>query len=346
MRLKPLAIVPAALLGMTGISFAQSGPKKNYTNFILQIQDSGPMSQYDVPPSGTDLAPMAMDGGGATFELHTLRTDLGPNPKSQLLVSKYVAPLAPSVTGFRITSKDPFQSPPRTRADEPFSVEFTVSGLTAGENLQEAAKKVLLKRHTLFYGENGDGTSVDRGQASLHSQVYIEQNGLIGPSVHSTEIVASPRIKIRGEERFSVYALPDLQMDKEKELGSVVVQVWPVAEGTISGIKTGDTIRLDTPTITISLTDLYPDSKTFVRAYPEGGNPDTDSVTVKPEVVHYGTKPGYEVVPLDSWDELLATDGKWVLQLLTITPFGITELDTKSVTLDRSLRVRGTLTSQ
>jgi hypothetical protein len=84
-----------------------------YTNFIRQVQFPGGVA-YDasVAPSGQDLSQLAINPGGARFELWTVSSE---GPTSFLLGSTYVGTYIP-VASVVIRSEDTTSPIPRTRA--------------------------------------------------------------------------------------------------------------------------------------------------------------------------------------------------------------------------------------
>jgi len=115
-----------------------------YTNFIRQVQfPTGVAWDVTVAASGTQLSQLAIDPGGARFELSAVKsTPL----TSYLLNSVYVGTYIP-VSTVAISSEDPYTLIPRTRADRPFSVDITVGGLLNGVTDPDPAKSVKFLRH-------------------------------------------------------------------------------------------------------------------------------------------------------------------------------------------------------
>jgi len=337
-------LIPAALAAVLAPLASAQGTADGYTNFIRQIQlpyepDRITRDVY-VPQNGEQLSPLAINSNGAQFELHTVKA----SPlTSYLLDTKYVGSYVP-IASVKITSEDPYQPIPRTRADRPFQVQIQISGLLAGPNDPEASKKVELLRHVQSYGA-GDGTAVNRSQASLFSQSHITTNGLTSLSYGLSSVPGGNRSKLRGEERFSIYSIPDLQAPAS-QLASLFIQVWPVADGKISGITDSETIGFSAPPLTLAINDIYPDSEVYAQVYPGNQSLGTKGTVLPGSVlVLKDSAPQNRVLTVAGWDHALTTDGVWTMELLTSTPFGIDRLDYVTFNVDRTITINGSITT-
>lgn len=322
-----------------------------YTNFIRQVQMPS-LVKWDasVAASGSQLSALAINPGGARFELWTVSSD---GPTSFLLSSSYVGTYIP-VASLAIRSEDDTSSIVRTRADRPFYVDITVNGLLNGLTDPIPSKSVKFLRHIQSYGVDGTGLGIDRTQATLLTQSSISTNGPQTLTFDITSIPGADRLKIRGEERFSFYSLADYQAP-ESQLASQYIQIWPVADGSISGIANGDKFRFQVPQVTLGYTDLYPTSFTYAQVY-KG----------MPQLGMTGKKVGgserivNEPVPMNktlvvSSEDLgaaLDSDGIWTLELVTVTPFGTERLRDSAgnvcavwFDVDRTMKMNGTFTT-
>ncbi len=341
--LKRLILV---LAGCT--AWADSLTVITYTNFIRQIQQPQPagtvwdMSVAAVSPSGGSLSPLAIDPGGAQFELWTVaNTTPLTNYK---LDSKYVGTYIP-VAFVAIRSEDPYAVIPRTRADRPFYVDYEVTGLLSGATDPVASKSVTLYRHVQSYGTTGTGVNLDRTQATMYSQASVTTNGPQTLTYAVNSVPGSNRAKVRGEERFSIFSIADYQAPAS-QLASQFIQIWPVADGTIAGITANQMIRMALPQLTITLNDLYPSSTTYAQVYK--GNPALGTEgTVVPgsSRVFNDTVPQNIVLTLNNYDSCITSDGHWTMELLTVTPFGTDRLYYVSFDVNRTIEMNGTFTT-
>lgn len=329
--LSALAVAPAS---------AQS-----YTNFIRQVQ-VGTGVQWDatVDYQGTQASSLEVPLGGSRFELWTL---LSSPLTSYLLDTKFVGAYVPTATVV-IRTEDPYQLVPRTRADRPFSVDITTSGLLSGSSYPEASKSVTLMRHVQSYGPGGTGVNLDRSQATLLTQSSVTTNGTQTLTYQVTSVPGGNRTAVRGEERFSVFSLADTVSNAPaSQLASQYVQIWPVAYGGIQGLTQGQKIRFAPPALTLVVNDLYPDSRVYAQVY-KGAARLGVSGTIIPgsAVIVNDSVPQDRVILLKDYDALLTEDGQWTIELLTFTPFGIDRLSAVSFTVDRTIRVNGSLNTQ
>ncbi len=321
-----------------GLADAEAG----FTNFIRQVQlPTGVEWDVTVAYTGQQQSPLPIDPGGARFELWTVKN----SPlTSYLLDNKYVSTYVP-ISSVTIRTEDPYSTIPRTRADRPFWVDIEVDGLILDDpNAPDAAKKVKLLRHVQSYG-TGDGTSVDRTQATLHQQAFIESNGIFTMSYTLTSVPAGNLAKVRGEERFSIFSLEDYQAP-ESQLSSKFIQIWPVADGSIDGIADGETLRFSVPQVTFTVNDMYPESTTFAQVYPGPPALNQDGFTIPGSAVVYSsTVPDSRVLIIDDWDAVINDNGQWTMELLTDTPFGIDRLDYVTFYVDRTIEMNGAVTT-
>lgn len=338
-------ITCATLLSTSGSVLGQAADF--YTNFIRQVQlEPGvPEVNWDVSvlPEGERLSPLAINPGGARFELWTVKSD----PVTvYLLDTKYVGAYVP-IADVVIRTEDPYTYTgiPRTRADRPFVVDVEVMGLLSGATDPAASKSVNLLRHVQSYGAGGTGQNLDRSQASLLTQVSLDNNAIHRMTYTVTSIPGADRSKVRGEERISVFSLDDYQAPPS-QLASRFVQIWPVADGTLSGIDDGASLRFNTPSITLTMNDLYPDSRTYAQIY-EGPPVLGTSGTVVPgsALIFYDSVPQDRTVVIDDWADLIDESGEYTMEILTETPFGIDRLDYVTFSINRDIEVNGTVTT-
>jgi hypothetical protein len=324
-------------------SWAQTA---NYTNFIRQIQfPDGVIWDATVAAQGEQLSALAINPGGARFELWTIKSD---DLTRYLLDTSYVGAYVP-IASVVVRSEDSSGEIPRTRADRPFYVDISVNGLLSGETDPAASKAVKFLRHVQSYGVEGTGANLDRSQATLLTQSMIEANGTQNLTYTLNSVPGADRSKVRGEERFSFYSLADYQAP-ESQISSQTVQIWPVADGTISGIAANQLIRYALPQLTLTLNDLYPNSTTYAQVYkgsPQLGK--TGTVVSGSAVVINDSVPQNRVLVLDGYDDAFGSgataDGLWTMEILTVTPFGIDRLSHVSFNLDRTIEVNGSFTT-
>ncbi len=338
-----------------GIANAQNSAV-NYDNIIRQVQMPDGF-EWDVPvnPTGEQASALEINPGGARFELHT-QMNVSPFT-SFVLDSKYVGSYVP-IAQIAIRSEDTTWTViPRTRADRPFFVDVTVTGLLAGDDVPVPSKSVKFFRHVQSYGAGGTGENLDRSQATLLTQWQIGQNGPQTLTFEFNEVPGGNLLKIRGEERFSAYSLADYQAP-EQQLSSQYIEIWPVADGSISGITHNEQIRFRVPAITLAANDLYPGSSVYAQVY-KGDKRDDTVFRVDAFLVPgshrsnpSGMVPWDVMLPIDYWDTVLMEDGRWTIELVTETPFkttenpsGIERLAFATFDLDRTIEMNGTFTT-
>lgn len=337
--MKPQYLFSLAL-ACCGSALAQTSSP--YTNFIRQVQmPSGVQWDASVTPAGEQLSPLPVDIGGARFELWTVKS----SPlTSYLLDTRYVSAYAPTAE-VAIRSEDPYTAITRTRADRPFYVDFKVQGLISGNDAPEASKAVKLLRHVQSYGADGTGENINRSQATLLSQSLIVKNSKETLTYQITSIPAADRTKACGEERFSIYSLAEAT-SPESQIASRYIQIWPVADGSISGITQNQKIRLQMPKLTFTLNDLYPESTTYAQIYPGEQKLGTQGTVLPGSSLVLNTSVSTSrVLVLGAYDSVFTGDGRWTMELVTVTPFGVDRLAYVTFEIDRTIEVNGTFTT-
>lgn len=288
------------------------------------------MWDMEVAAQGSTLSPLSILPEGARFELWSVsHTPL----RSYLLDTTVVSPYLPTAT-LAIQSEDPFAAFPRTRADRGFQVHVTVAGLLSGESDPESSKSVNFLRFVQSYGPGGTGAGIDRFQATLLSQASISTNGSQSFTYAINAVPGTDRTKVRGEETFKVVSIEDYSMPSG-EIDSKIIQIWPVADGSISGITQGQVISGTVPPVTFTLNDLYPDSRTYAQVY--RGSPQLGTAgTVVPgsSLLIKDVVPSNRVLSVSNLDALFHSNGLWTMELLTQTPFGIDRLAVISFTVE------------
>jgi hypothetical protein len=331
------------LLGLLFATQATMGQTSNFTNFIRQKQlPTDVIWDMPVEATGERYSELPINPGGAQFELWTVNS---VTAKDYVLEVRYVGAYVP-VSTVMIRSEDPYDVIPRTRADRPFTVDLMVDGLSLDPTAQEAARKVKLFHHVQSYGAAGTGFGIDRTQATQLTQSLVETNGTQVLSYAINSVPGADRSKVRGEERFSVFSLEDYQAP-ESQLGAHFIQIWPVADGAISGIVNNQLIRFKLPVVSLALNDLYPDSHTYAQIYkgaPALGT--TGKIVPGSSLVINDTVPQNRVLVLTDYDEAFDSDGVWTMELVTKTPFGLDRLAYVSFSLDRTIQMNASVTTQ
>lgn len=323
-------------------AFVTSEADDDYTFFIRQIQLPDEL-EWDaaVDQTGSQQSELPINPNGARFELWTVKA----SPfTSYLLDTTYVNSYIP-VADVQITSEDPYTVIPRTRADRAFSVMVTVNGLAIDPTAPPAAQSVKLLRHVQSYGTTGNGSNTNRNAATLLSQGSLDQNGDHPLDYTVTSIPGGDRTKVRGEERFSVFSLEDYQAP-ESQLDSEFIQIWPVADATVSGMSNGHVIKGLAPKVTVDLNDLYPDSWTYAQVYEGTATLGTNGTLVPgASILIDSSVPRDRKLKIKDWDEVIRKDGQYTLEILTATPFGVDRLSYVTFNVERTIQFNGNVTS-
>ncbi|RYD17291.1 MAG: hypothetical protein EOP88_27360, partial [Verrucomicrobiaceae bacterium] len=267
-------------VGTTDLTWNISLPPGSgqYVHLIKQTVYDGPspITYYlnNIASNGMTTSPISIMPGGARFELWTV----AQSPfQSHLLASTFVGPSVPSAS-LTIRSQDPYPVITRTRADRPFHVDINIDGLISFADAPVTLKSVNFIRHSQTYGPGGTGENLNRYAATLVSSTPVSTNGLQTLSYPLSAVPSTDPLKKRGEEKLSIWSVrdnsaPGYPLEPER-LADRFVQVWPVADGSITGLGSPVTVGSTVPEATITLNDLYPKSTTWTRVYK--GQPRSD----------------------------------------------------------------------
>lgn len=307
----------AFLLVLAAVS--ASGQSTGYVNFVRQNQQ-GSGVVWDMPVAAVGAAPSALilGAGGALFQLWTInRTTATDYLLDQKLVGAYLP-----TADIKITTLDPSSAYPRTRVDQPFSVQIQVSGLLTGSGLPDAATKVLLEQHIQNYATGQ--TTLDPALVAANTPLYSGYISSNGPTVlkfQATSLKATDPTKATGEEHFIVHALSDGTIS-QTQIASAHVQVLPIASGSITGITSGQTFRFQSPTITLALNDLYPRSDNYFMLYPGSSVNGVTGTIVTAYPMDRSTTLS-TVLTVSDLDSKITKDGTYTVALVSQTVYGL-----------------------
>jgi hypothetical protein len=260
--------------------------------------------------------------------------------EEHLLDTEFVDAYQPAAS-VRILTEDPYPHSTRTRADRPFSVEYTVSGLVSETLGVEAASKVLVRHDAKSYSLPIfiDGNYI---QTDSSSSVYISQNGMTVASYPSTNLPKADPLRGVGIEVFTVDALPDEESNiPSTRLATATLEVFPVAEGALSGITHNQTYK-SLPPFTMTLKDLYPTSNTYVQIYPGPQKLGTEGIVIPDSFVNVADATSQSTVKnINTWQSFVDQHGLWTMELITETPFGVERLAWLNFTADFTVVVNG-----
>lgn len=307
---------------------------------IIQPPTTSKLS--DITNRGNGLAKESIMGN-TTFDLITTNSDTG---ETFLLdtasVSSYLADATIQITG---PTEDPYNSNPnnrpnfiqRTRADKPFCLVYTITDLLpATSGTPEAASSLLMERSSFSSKYASDGTKTIKLQDS--TDINLTSNGHFEKTTDN-QITGPDLTKVCGEEVFTIYMKPDDEVKEHKEIDSGKIIILPVPSCEMDGLK-NNTQYSNIPPITLKLTDLYPDSDTYLSI--------TGSKLQKP-IIHGGKKNTLSYPVSDEYtidlNEKLVDDGTYTVKLLHESCYGIEEYDSVTIIVKRVISIKGSVIS-
>lgn len=320
---------------LSSAAFAADEP---FVNFIRQTQqDTGVVWAMPVASHGDAASPLVLEGKGSAFQLWTVEQ---ATANEYLLDQQLVGAYLPTAS-VKVTTADPYTKVPRTRADQPFTVTYQISGLLSGAGVPDAATRVLMEHHTVNYSKGQKSTPLTQALSGKPLEsAYIATNGPATLSFPVTSLTAKDPTQAMGEEHFVIHALSDGSLS-QTQIAGASVQIWPVASGSISGVTDGQRIRYNAPPLTVTVEDLYPNSYTWLQVY--SGPPKLDSegtVLDGSQLVLDQDTPHSDILSVSRYDQAFPKDGTYTIELLTQTPFGIDRLHYVTVEVDRTIEIR------
>lgn len=291
---------------------------------------------YDTPivgSGGNYTAPVRVNETGSLYELFARGTAWDNN--IYLLDTKLIGTYNPEVE-ISLTSEDSYvRGTPnsatcvrRTRADRPFSVKIDVKGLV--ENSTSTAERTV---YLAIHGRNYDSQSFSGlGQDPYLLEEANLENGsyTFSPLYHH---LTSPSLTSgNGEETFTVvryasYKVPDTILVQPK------MEIWPVASASISNIEAKQLFIDRIPAVVVSLSNLYPDSRTYVQIYKGQQVLGTSGTIVASTERKFGrfynpeqteepaNVPQNLSISVNDLSNYTAEDGIYTVEVLTHTPF-------------------------
>lgn len=336
------------LIALLAISPTLYGDEDNYLTYIWQVNTwYNPAGQKvvvekklaDLPPSGTQEAAQGIMGTSEFLlyaeDIHTGQDYLLDSTSA----SAYKQDAKLSVEG---PAADPYNlnlrdgDIPRTQVGQGFTLSYTVNGLLEGaETESEAAKKLDFQRKTFKFGKHQNNPGQGQGPSSAFSG-EITKNGHYEFKMN-TAIPSENATETRGMETFSISSKDDYKT-KGAALDTASINVWPISNGSFSGLKNGETYQ-NVPTVNVSLIDLYPGSDTYLEI----------SSPVLEAPIIYSSRKNTDNVPisvdykLKGLNETLEKDGTYIIRLLHISPFDTLEFDSVVIHVDRVFEIEGNI---
>lgn len=329
-------ISPGAYVYLTWTAtLPENANSSDYVFFIRQKQmPTGIQHDTPVQGQGSQGAYIGIEASQASFELWAVKST---SPVEQHLLDTITVGIYLPMVSVKIRTEDSYSTVPRTRADRPIFVELSVAGMPSDPQAPEESKAVTLHRHVQSYGATGTGYPLNRDLATLLTQSEISSNGLTTISLPANSIPGENRAKVRGEERFTILSKEGYQTP-ESIIDSKFVQVWPVADATISGISEGQVVGENVPGLSFQLNDLYPSSTTWAQVYKGEAQAGITGTTLPgSSVVINGSVPQNRTVTIVNYGWVFDSDGLWTMELLTRTPFGTDRLAMVSFQVEGSV---------
>ncbi|MGC4016641.1 MAG: hypothetical protein QM755_19305 [Luteolibacter sp.] len=338
----PLVKTRFLLLLLASASLVRGG------DFIRQIQTvNGQSLIYDLPITGDsgEIVSKPIPSTSAVFQLYTSVTS-GSTTTLLKLDEKTVGTYLPTVTAV-ISSEDP-SVPARTRADRPYGVTLTVSGLLATADVPAAAKQVQVRRSYALYDATTKAVTATTAKGEYADSFQFQTNGTFSSTSVLQRLPVDQPTQAMGEESFTVYTYPDAST-VQGQLAKATVKIWPVAGAVISGIVADKTYVGAPANVKLQLTNLYPKSSTYVQVYKGAPALGTVGTILPSSAVTYDTaEPQAALLALSDIDKGLKDDGYYTMEVLTITPFNGGKAERLAYTsfyVDRTIKANTAVTT-
>ena len=293
-------------------------------NIIRQTQLTSGL-QYDQitnDDDGNAITYLPIEAGGASYDLFARGSAW--DTTLYYLDTKIVGHYMPDAS-IQIITSDWFHQwinpglPPRTRADQPYQLAISVSGLIAGDPTASAAAQQVLYTHV---GQNYNTSYVPGTNAEYTIASFYMGNSSPSFTPIYTSLTPMAPTKAMGVETFTVSSLADASIPDVAILDEAVLVVWPISEATVEGVADGEELRDALPALTIRYKDLYPLSLTYVQVYAGAPALGTVGTTIDSTVRwHNTTVPQDEIISIENWEDIVPLDGQYTIEVLSVTPF-------------------------
>ena len=317
----------------------QAFADEDWTVSLVQRQlTSGGSYQATVSAEGERVSLAPVPEGGSEFLLWALRQ--GEDGLEETLVdTELVGAYMPSGS-LKITTPDTYVGTiPRTRIDQGFTLTYQVSGLLVDNNDAPLAARQALLDHNVALYEGGHSYS-HLSDESDFEQLMIRRNGETQVHFDASNIPGVDVYNDAGMEFFRLYALPDGEV-AQLQLSEAKVQIWPMAYAEITGVESSGAYT-SIPEVRVELTNLYPDSTTWVQVYPGTQRPGTSGTMVNEStIVVDDTVPRSTALVFRELARHIQTEGDWTLEVITETPFGVERLSHRTFNLNNTIQLRG-----
>lgn len=276
------------VLAVAVVAMWVSAVRADVANEIRQIPlDEGLPVQfmYNLPDVGSQAVAAPIEGTGALFELWA--DGEGDDAGAMTLVDSKVIGLYMPKGVFTVNVLDPWRGSVtesvsgnqverpvyRTRADQPFSVQGSVTDLLTDPAAPRAAREVNFLH--LATNATAGGYYVDPdNEYTIESLVFTGSDSYSGAG---SSLTGFPDSTLRnGEEKFEMLSYADETVPNRWKVGSATVKVFPVGTGTFMQRDGGGGQEAFAPNqvftdkvrdIFVHYTAVYPDSKTYVQIY-------------------------------------------------------------------------------
>lgn len=340
-----ITLISATLLPAQGENFIRQIQTLNGQSIVFDIQAPSDKGQVTSRPLASEFS---------IFQLYTtIRSTVNGRDTSTLkkLDEKTIGTFVPTAS-FTFKSEDP-HSPPRTRADRPYGLTISVSGLLTTPTAPPYSQKIEISRSYKVYDPTTFAPFADNSQQGEYTDSFsFSQNGSFTDDAISARLPSELPTKASGEETFTVRLDPSA-LPNTSALATSTIQIWPVANAGIVGLEEGKKYGKIPPATTLVLDNLYPTSTTYAQIYKGPRALGTIGTVIPSSVVSYGQGtqvPQKALLALSDEDiaKALDEDGTYTMEILTVTPFngGAPELMTDvTFEIDQSLSIRAQITT-
>ncbi len=319
---------------------------------------------YDLPladDGGLFTAPLPIGEQGSMFELFARGSAW--DSKIYLLDTKIIRAYSPKIS-VELVSEDDYSRGDlaggnyirRTRADRPFGLRYTVSGLVHGST-NEAERSVYFGCHYKSYSLEDYSDESDADPEVLSEAELSNGSADLSPLYHELPS-ATPTLgcgkQIYTFVRHAADGVPDAI------LAQPTIEVWPVAKASIENISSGQVLIDRIPSIVVRLQHLYPDSRTYVQIYSGSAVLGREGTLINGTERKFGRfyNPDVEGEPtnvpqtlslsMEDLSNYASRDGVYTLEVITETPFfnrAPERLVHVTFEVDRTISSRGQFTS-
>lgn len=229
-----------------------------------------------------------------------------------------------------ITSADPYTLIPRTRADQPYTVTYSVSDLLSETETDDKRFTSTILYHQ---GKKANDSIVAGSAREINDNVTAEST-----QHQPLSLFSGSSTEVHGVITFSMNENVAVDAD---EFASQSITVLPKHTGSLEGIDE-EKIYHTVPSVTINMHNLYPRGDAYLVVFKTSNKGDIEEYRiVQNSQLQNLTQElkSFDPLTISTLNSVIDEKGEWTLQLRVNTPFGDELVDEKQINKTGNIKI-------